>query len=453
MSPPPAARRDNTHPSCSVCQRRKVKCDRVYPCAACTKSRLDCVFPPSPPPQSGGRKRRRITAEETPQSSGASLDKQNTDDRDSPGARPSARSAIPPSQPSHLIYQSGGLRDNYLWRALGTETTGDNSTDGIMNDRVPEQESKDITTGKHKRSFIFGSNDVEQTSLHLPPNHIITLWQAYISNVDPVTKIIHVPTVQQLVLGQIGQPAVPMNQRCLIAAIYLIATVSLTERECRATLQAGRDGLIRSLKLATEQTLSAAGFVTTADIVVLQALVLYLSTLRSLGETQAVWTLGAMANRIGRTIGLSRDGSTLSLPPFESEMRRRLWWQLVYLDSRTAELVGSDGDLLASRFDVQQPSNLGDNDLFPSMKKLPEPRPEATEMMYVRWRAAVGLYLRSTPGIAGDVGTWSAMRLDELSLSERKAVLDKVETRMKEEFIQYCDPVIPLQYLTVNAGQ
>lgn len=31
--------------SCVNCRRRKVRCDRRYPCAPCTKNRTDCVFP------------------------------------------------------------------------------------------------------------------------------------------------------------------------------------------------------------------------------------------------------------------------------------------------------------------------------------------------------------------------------------------------------------------------
>ena len=39
------AKRNNTNPSCAVCQRRKVKCNRTHPCAACTKSGFECHFP------------------------------------------------------------------------------------------------------------------------------------------------------------------------------------------------------------------------------------------------------------------------------------------------------------------------------------------------------------------------------------------------------------------------
>lgn len=42
-------KRDNTTPSCAVCQRRKVKCDRVYPCAPCRKGRRDCQYLPRAP--------------------------------------------------------------------------------------------------------------------------------------------------------------------------------------------------------------------------------------------------------------------------------------------------------------------------------------------------------------------------------------------------------------------
>ncbi len=31
--------------SCKICRRRKVKCDKRYPCAGCQKSNVECVFP------------------------------------------------------------------------------------------------------------------------------------------------------------------------------------------------------------------------------------------------------------------------------------------------------------------------------------------------------------------------------------------------------------------------
>ena len=42
--------------SCKSCRSRKVKCDRVHPCAQCQRSGLQCVFP-QPARQPGARSR------------------------------------------------------------------------------------------------------------------------------------------------------------------------------------------------------------------------------------------------------------------------------------------------------------------------------------------------------------------------------------------------------------
>jgi hypothetical protein len=46
--------------ACVLCQQRKVKCDRKYPCANCTKSRTQCV----PATQVARRRRRRVPERE-----------------------------------------------------------------------------------------------------------------------------------------------------------------------------------------------------------------------------------------------------------------------------------------------------------------------------------------------------------------------------------------------------
>lgn len=32
--------------SCRECRRRKIKCDRAYPCSYCVKKNIDCAYPP-----------------------------------------------------------------------------------------------------------------------------------------------------------------------------------------------------------------------------------------------------------------------------------------------------------------------------------------------------------------------------------------------------------------------
>ncbi len=46
--------------ACLVCQQRKVKCDRKFPCATCTTSRVQCV----PATQASRRRKRRFPERE-----------------------------------------------------------------------------------------------------------------------------------------------------------------------------------------------------------------------------------------------------------------------------------------------------------------------------------------------------------------------------------------------------
>jgi hypothetical protein len=66
-------------------------------------------------------------------------------------------------------------------------------------------------------------------------------------------------------------------------------------------------------------------------------------------------------------MGVHRDGRALGVPPFETELRRRLWWQITILDFRSAELTGSGrfGDISLS--DTEVPTNVNDADIWPGM--------------------------------------------------------------------------------------
>jgi hypothetical protein len=57
-------------------------------------------------------------------------------------------------------------------------------------------------------------------------------------------------------------------------------------------------------------------------------------------DTRTLWTLSGVANRIAHGMGVHRDGTILSLSPFETEMRSRIWWQINIFDSKAAELCG-----------------------------------------------------------------------------------------------------------------
>ncbi|EGP88656.1 fungal transcriptional regulatory protein [Zymoseptoria tritici IPO323] len=473
-------KRDNHTPSCAVCQRRKVKCSRTYPCTACTKSGLECVFPP--PRKRAKRNPTTITASSDVHSPGrTSADGHrshaghvksasvNIKDHASPESCGSTvGTAASATTNTARLVSDGRYVNNHLWSAIAPDqSAGDesprpstatdqqsNSVDShAANARTGSYTSngEDMTDG---RSFVFGGGASHNTSVQpLPPTHIVYLWQTYVTNIDPVMKLSHAPSVQHIVLGQIGRPALGRNEQAMASAVYFISAVSLSDEQCRRDLQDTRANILVKYRHASEVALSAAGFITTTDVLVLQAFVLHLTALRSIGDFQTVWSLLGLAIRVAGTIGLARDGTSFNLAPFETEMRRRLWWALVYFDGRMAEIVGQEGDLMGIDFETGFPANLNDSDLFPTMSRLPEPSRGPTESIYLQARVLSCSVARSLQRIASPQGTWRNLRDANMPVSEKIEVMQRIERRYQEEILGPCDPTVPLQWLSINTAR
>lgn len=144
-------------------------------------------------------------------------------------------------------------------------------------------------------------------------------------------------------------------------------------------------------------------------------------------------------------LGLNRDGETLGLPPFETEMRRRLWWQLCSLDIRTADEHGSDPCILESSFNTKMPLNIPDNGLDPSMKAFPIAEAGRTEMLssLVQFEAS---YLYRRVGFSEDFSRQNSKA--SLSQAEKIAATTSFEKRIQKQYLSYCDMDIPLDFVT-----
>lgn len=81
------------------------------------------------------------------------------------------------------------------------------------------------------------------------------------------------------------------------------------------------------------------------------------------------------------SLGLHCDGTQHGLTPFETEMRRRLWWELRLLDARASEDCGAAPSAFANA-DTRLPLNIDDGDLDPLAELPPPEREGPTEMLY-----------------------------------------------------------------------
>lgn len=112
--------------------------------------------------------------------------------------------------------------------------------------------------------------------MHPEPAQILGLWQIFIERVNPITRIIHIPTLQPLVAAAAtDRRSLEKKKEALLFAIYTFAAVALSESECRTLLRCSRDDAFDRFSKACRITFMRIGILQRYDMVVLQALVLY----------------------------------------------------------------------------------------------------------------------------------------------------------------------------------
>ena len=145
--------------------------------------------------------------------------------------------------------------------------------------------------------------------------------------------------------------------------------------------------------------------------------------------------------------GLHRERALANFSVFDAEMRRRVWWALMTLDTRAAELSGSGIAAFHSAHDTEIPRNLNDDDLSPSMRELPPDRIGPTEMIFVGLRLEVAKFFTTNlPRGASDHGT---VKYPHLTDGE----IDAFEQMLEHKYLRFCDALYPLHYMTSIVGR
>lgn len=432
-------KRDNTTPSCAVCNRRKVKCDRVYPCAPCKKTGLECAFP------APARKRARRKPP-TPPAEGA-FDRHSSHEQ---GAEATPR---PANGELAVENASGSIRR--VFGGVGYEFLGDGNRTALSNESTLSPVlTRSINNGNHF-DMIFGQQTVfERDSPLISPAQVISVWDAYKTHVDPIVKVFHWNTppsyagdrsaLQDSVVLQLNRNA----DDCLFRAVSFVTAVATAGAALKSFSEDRGHALINKCRSDAEHALYKANFMNTREMRVLQALVLHLIALQSLGEDETVWMMLAIAIRIASTLGLPQDIGDDALAhgshsPYQIEVMRRLWWAILALDARVTRILGRTGYLSHNFKDVPRPANADDNALFPSMDSMPLDVGGLTDSTYVRYRATLSDVL---PFIyaSGNAKDKCTGLID---------MIDGAERQIEEEFIQHCDKSIPMHLLTFVAGR
>lgn len=485
--------------SCITCRKRKVKCDKRHPCSNCSRAAIECVFPGpgraprrsrKPPDTELLARLRRL--EGVVQSLGKGIDEDGETIVETQEKKPEITEKLPVGQQpavngtkpakyapngihepdkddadtngmvkefGRLVVEHGKSRyvSNKFWASLSEEVAEmrdilDDSTED--EDDYPSPDSGSSASGNHQGFlFSFSSLAINLRTFHPPEPQIAMYWNVFITNVDPIIKLVHVPYHGKIVceaskdLNHVNKPI-----ELFMFTIYYAAVTSLSAADCFMYLGLEKQEALRKYRFAVEQGLSRTGFLSTQELIVLQSMLLFLTCVRRSDDTRYVWTLTGLLIRLAQALGVHRDGQKFGLSPFETEMRRRLWWQICTLDVRASEDHGTDPSIVEQSFDTKFPLNVNDRDLSSDMKEPPEEHEGATEMTFDLIRYSVSTTVRRLSYMPPGPGP-CRVKSSTITLADKERMIEDLHQYIEKKYLRHCDTTIPLHWVTVTVAR
>ncbi|KXH59199.1 C6 zinc finger protein [Colletotrichum salicis] len=293
--------------------------------------------------------------------------------RKQPSSRPIGKIVCDEGRPTFMENPfRGNVIDHLQFSKLNL---GDNDTEKSTNPSG--------STSVSERGDVVHQKAMDFDILALGPVEVLRLWQVFLERVNPMIKVIHVPSLEPLVFeAATDRFNLSPDLEALLCSINVVAIMALSEAESIQMLNIEKKKALRNSMSALKKAMSKVDFLRKYNMTTLQCLVLYLVSLQGQFDRHAAWVLTGMLVRIAQRMGLHRDGDLIGLQPFETEMRRRIWWQIIMLETKYAVLAGFGDTLLPPNWDAKLPSNVNDADLLPGSAEPVKSRDGATEMAF-----------------------------------------------------------------------
>ncbi|ETN42291.1 uncharacterized protein HMPREF1541_04232 [Cyphellophora europaea CBS 101466] len=427
--------------ACTLCQQRKVKCDRTFPCANCTKAGAHCVPAALVPRQRRPRFPERELLDRLGkyegllQKHGIKFEPLHQLTKDPPKESDS-------QETSETVYDARSF-----WQAMAqpSEASDEESESPFHND-VSESLRLNAWDQAHESNdqLLFGPRrEIDFQAAHPSQVQIFKLWQVYLENVDPLLKATHTPSLQPLIIeaaSDMKNISAPLE--ALMFGIYCVSIVSL---DSNSLFGVPKKELLRTYQFGCQQALINCGVLRSTNLDSLTAFFLYLVSLRPDSiDPRAVSPMLGVAVRIAQRMRLHNEASYAGLAPFEAEMRRRLWWALVTFDNRICELSDFKASILNPTWDCKRPLNVNDFDLRREMKSLPTSHNQLTEALFVLVRYELGDLIRHSHFHLN----YTSPSLKAIAKDPQDSGLVSFENAVEERF-RLCNPENPLHFMTI----
>ncbi|KAL1896080.1 hypothetical protein Sste5346_004819 [Sporothrix stenoceras] len=287
---------------------------------------------------------------------------------------------------------------------------------------------------------------------HPAHTEMLQYWSIFKQNVHPVTMILHAPTTMDEVINNSADdvccvassnpPAcITTAKDALKFAICACAVASLKDDDCHRLFGAeSKSALLKSVQSATRYALTACSFLRLPNLDLLRAFVLLLTSMLHTTDSPSLWVMLGTAVRLAQAQGLHRDGAALALSPFDTEMRRRLWWYIVSLDARITEVMGAESSLPLST-NTQLPCNVNDSALTPGMTVPPKSGAGASDMMLCLIEyETVRLLQRRDPRVERADHGGKGIGSGSTPSNSHITTVSDLERYLEDNFIRFCDP-------------
>ncbi|KAF4990233.1 hypothetical protein FGRMN_8593 [Fusarium graminum] len=475
--------------SCVVCRKRKVRCDKLSPCTNCRRADIPCVVPSNDRPPRWARRLERI-ANDGQGGTGEGVDNPGNEqvmDRlrtletlvkelsgqlevaNAAASRGGSTEAISPpedardaaspsstSTASDVQKHFGRMvlkdknRGRYIasgfWSRISDELDGLKMDTQQMADDDASSEDEEFpadtpsTEELHRNpsdrhAFLFQHEGIGSASsaqdFNPLPSQVPFLLDIFHENINLVIHVIHMPSLRSLVRPSRGSStSVSLKNQALLFSIYYAAITSMDDEDVLLNFGATKRELNLRFRRGLEQALARADFLNDPDIVLVQALVIFLALARRHDSPVYVWMMTGLLIRMAHAVGLHRDGSRFDhLSPFEVEQRRRLWWMIITIDIRASEDQGTEFTITRDSFDTKMPLNIKISDLDPNTNDTPTARDGVTDMSFALAMCELASVSRQL--------MVSSIHSGGPTLEEQTRLLESLQEKLENGYFQY----------------
>lgn len=318
----PLVRRYNVERSCIRCHERKVRCNKTMPCSACTKVDAQCRYPG---PEKTKRRSQRAERSQLyarldklervlrgiPEASRVDEGISQLDDTRSSGELHPVSAFQPEnnkpqnrlSEHQHPLLSQGflvkdGVTTRYINEALLSQVLEKvtlyilqliiwNPTNFFKESELQSAIGTPTSASTlEKRQAAFGfrglisnpfTSTTDLSTLFPTKSQATRLWHVWLANVNPVLRLLHIPTTQPLFFAAVNNPSqISPDFSALLFSIYFAAITSIDDLETNLILGWDRQSVLSDYQYGLELSLHLAGFSDYPTIASIQAVSMYL---------------------------------------------------------------------------------------------------------------------------------------------------------------------------------